>query len=325
MKNKTYLITGGTGFIGSALVRSLIKAGHRIRIIDNNSRGSIKRISDIISDVEFIQADIRDRKKVKQALRNIDCVIHLAAINGTQFFYTKPDEVLDVAVGGVMNVIHGSIAQNVPELFLASSSEVYYSPQIIPTDETAALVIPEVLNPRFSYSGGKIISELLTIHFGKKYFKRVVIFRPHNVYGPNMGYEHIIPQFILRMTEFKNRTNKSNKTTMSFPIQGTGKESRAYIYIDDAVRALLLLLQKGKHVNIYNIGTSEEFTSSEVAKKIAHGLGIKINIIPGKLLPGSVLRRCPDVTKISSLGFSKKISFDQGLPQVIQWYIQNEK
>ena len=84
-------------------------------------------------------------------------------------------------------------------LVLASSSEVYQTPPQVPTDESAPLVVPDPLNPRYSYGGGKIISELMAINYGRKYFERVLIFRPHNVYGPDMGFEHVIPQFALRL------------------------------------------------------------------------------------------------------------------------------
>ena len=87
----------------------------------------------------------------------------------------------------------------IKELYIASSSEVYQTPIKIPTDESEMLKIPDIYNPRYSYGGGKIISELLGIHYGKKHFKKLVIFRPHNVYGSDMGNDHVIPQFINRM------------------------------------------------------------------------------------------------------------------------------
>ena len=89
--------------------------------------------------------------------------------------------------------------EGVRSLVLASSSEVYQTPPHVPTDESAPLVVPDPTNPRYSYGGGKIISELMAINYGRKFFDRVLIFRPHNVYGPDMGCEHVIPQFALRL------------------------------------------------------------------------------------------------------------------------------
>ena len=103
------------------------------------------------------------------------------------------------ACKGMINVIDACRAHGVGRLMLASSSEVYQTPPQVPTDESAPLVVPDPLNPRYSYGGGKIISELMAINYGRKFFERVLIFRPHNVYGPDMGCEHVIPQFALRL------------------------------------------------------------------------------------------------------------------------------
>ena len=140
---------------------------------------------------------------------------------------------------------------NVQELYLASSSEVYQTPNKIPTDEKEILKVPDVYNPRYSYGGGKIITELMGIHYGKKYFKKLIIFRPHNVYGPDMGNEHVIPQFINRMKKIRKKSNKFN-------ILGSGKEVRSFIHINDFTNAFGLILKRGKHLQIYNIGTKDK-------------------------------------------------------------------
>src|SRR3990167_5354703 len=188
MKPKKYLVTGGTGFIGSALVKRLVKEGHRVRVIDNNVRGSEERLRSVKGQIELVKSDIRDKEEVQKACRGVDGVIHLAYINGTEYFYKMPELVLEVAVKGMMNIIDGCIKENVKEIILASSSEVYQSAEKIPTDETAKLIVPDPLNPRYSYGAGKIISEILAVNYGRKHFDRVLIFRPHNIYGPDMGW-----------------------------------------------------------------------------------------------------------------------------------------
>ena len=152
-----------------------------------------------LNSFKFIRGDIRSKKNLSSAFRNIDAVIHLAYVNGTKFFYSKPELVLDVATKGLINVFDLCIKNKIKELYLASSSEVYQMPDKIPTDENVSLKIPDIKNPRFSYAGGKILTELYGINYGKKYFKKLIIFRPHNVYGPNMGNEHVIPEFINRL------------------------------------------------------------------------------------------------------------------------------
>ena len=213
-----YLVTGGTGFLGSALVRRLVADGHRVRVFDNNSRGRAARLADLDGRVEYVEGDIRDARAVAAAVAGVDSVCHLAFINGTEFFYSQPDLVLDVAVKGMANVLDACRAAGVGELILTSSSEVYQSPPRIPTDETAPLSIPDPLNPRYSYAGGKIINELMAINHGRRHLKRVVIVRPHNVYGPDMGWEHVIPQLVVRM----KRLAETEGDPIPFPIQGTG-------------------------------------------------------------------------------------------------------
>ncbi|MGB8216490.1 MAG: SDR family NAD(P)-dependent oxidoreductase [Candidatus Methanoperedens sp.] len=320
MKNKKYLVTGGTGFIGSALVRRLVKEGACVRIIDNDSRGASERLKDVAHSVEIFRADIRDANAVQNACNGVDSVIHLAYVNGTEFFYKKPELVLDVGVKGMMNVIDGCIKNGIKELILASSSEVYQTPPRIPTDEAVPLSIPDPLNPRYSYGGGKIISELMAINYGRKHFDRVVIFRPHNVYGPDMGWEHVIPQFVVRM---KQLCKDKHEKQIKFPIQGTGKETRAFVFIDDFIDGLILVLEKGEHLGIYHIGTMEEIPVENVAIETGKYFGKEVIIVPGELAKGGTLRRCPDITKLKNLGYRPKIPFREGLKITAKWYDEN--
>ncbi len=318
---KKYLVTGGTGFIGAALVKRLVKDGHKVRVLDNNIRGAAERLKDVSDKIEIINTDIRDAASVQEACKGMDSVIHLAYINGTEYFYSMPELVLEVGVKGVMNVIDGCIKENVKELILASSSEVYQTPPKIPTDETAPLSIPDPLNPRYSYGGGKIVSELIALNYGRKHFDRVIIFRPHNVYGPDMGREHVIPQFALRMKEIC----KGNKErSIRFPIQGTGKETRSFVFIDDFIDGLMLVLEKGVHMNIYHIGTMEEISIEQAAVEIGKHFGKKVVIVTGEKAEGSTPRRCPDTTKLKKLGYEPKIDFKKGLQIAVKWYDKNE-
>jgi len=241
MKNKKILVTGGAGFMGSSLVRKLLKMNLEVRVLDNHQRENRFRLNDLHSKIDFIEGDIRDEQIVEKACKQIDTVFHLAYLNGTEFFYTKPEIVLDIAVKGITNIINSSIKNNVSEFFLASSSEVYQTPDHTPTTEQVALIIPDIFNPRYSYGGGKILSELMTINFGKKFFEKSIIFRPHNVYGANMGWEHVIPSFINKI--LKNTLNNDN-SEIELKIQGKGNETRAFIYIDDFINGLMKVFEK---------------------------------------------------------------------------------
>lgn len=320
MHKKKYLVTGGMGFIGSALVHRLVKEGNQVRVLDNISRGDIRRLKDIAKDIEVVEGDVRNPEVVRSACKDVDSVVHLAFINGTEFFYTKPELVLEVGIKGMINVIDACLEEGIKELILASSSEVYQTAPKIPTDETVPLSIPDPLNPRYSYGGGKIISELMTINYGRKYFDRAMIFRPHNVYGPDMGWEHVIPQFVLRM---KKLCKKSKNKRIKFPIQGTGKETRAFVFIDDFIDGLMLVLEKGKHLGIYHIGTMEEISIERVAKEIGKYFGKEVEIICGDEAKGGAKRRCPNISKLKKFGFIQKIPFSEGLKITAEWYEKN--
>ncbi len=324
-----YLITGGSGFIGRSLVKSLLAEEHQVRIYDNDSRGCQARLGEILThpNLEFIKGDIRNENDVAAACQGMDSVLHLAYINGTEFFYDKPELVLDVGVRGMLAVISGCRKAGVGELVTISSSEVYQTPPRIPTDENVPLIIPDVHNPRYSYGGGKIISELMTINFGRTGFNRVMIIRPHNVYGPDMGKEHVIPQLTLRLAETIHSPNHQQSVTSGKPIdflvQGNGMQTRSFIYIDDFVAGMMTVLQKGKHLEIYHIGTTEEMLIRDVALEIAATLNAKINLQFSKEPWGSVQRRCPNIDKVSALGFTPKISIQSGIQRTSLWYYQN--
>ncbi len=318
---KKYLVTGGSGFIGSALVKKLLSEGHSVRVFDNNSRGNLRRLESVINRIEFVEGDIRDLSQVEEACKDIDAVCHLAFVNGTKFFYELPELVLEVGVKGMINILDACITHNIHDLILASSSEVYQSPDEVPTSESVPLIVPDLQNPRYSYGGGKIISELLAINYGRSKIKRVVIFRPHNVYGPDMGWEHVVPEFVLKMDDL---ISTAASQPIDFKIQGTGNETRAFIFIDDFVDGLFRVIEQGQHLNVYHIGTSNEIKLSDLAQQIASLFEAKIDIIPGDLAQGGTLRRCPDIAKLKGLGFDPQITMEDGLKATKKWYVENK-
>lgn len=306
-KNKTFLITGGAGFIGRNIAESLLRNGYKVLIFDNNFRGKFKKIK-FKNKIKFILGDIRDRSKLFKCLKYVDAVIHLAYINGTKYFYSKPNLVLEVGVKGLLNVLDGCIKYKIKELYLASSSEVYQTPLKIPTKENEMLKVPDVFNPRYSYGVGKILTEIMGINLGRKFFKKLIIFRPHNVYGPDMGKEHVIPEFIDRFKKLKGK---------KFKIEGTGKEIRSFIYIEDFVNALELIIKKGKHLNIYNIGTSEGISIRDLAFEISKILNKKIILKKTYLKKGGTKIRIPDIKKIKKLGFKPQYNLIKGVKKTL--------
>ena len=320
MTVKRYLVTGGTGFSGSSLVRRLVQAGHKVRVLDNNSRGAPERLADVAGDIEFVTADIRDTLAVKQATQGIDSMLHLAYVNGTEFFYSKPELVLDIAIRGMLNVIDACRAHGVRDMVLASSSEAYQTPPQIPTPEQVPLTVPDVMNPRYSYGGGKLACELMAVNYGRTGFDRMTIFRPHNVYGPDMGWEHVLPQFVVRAVDAIAKTPSG---PVDFAIQGDGSQTRAFVHIDDFTTGLMCQIERGEHLNVYHIGNPEEITVRQVVEEVFMLLGREPRIIEGPLTAGSTQRRCPDITKLQGLGYMPIVPFVKGLPDLVSWYMRN--
>jgi nucleoside-diphosphate-sugar epimerase len=314
------LVTGGSGFIGSALVKALVKIGAKVRVLDDNSRGRPRRLTDVEKNIEFIGGDVRNADAVERAAQGMDEVHHLAFVNGTEFFYSQPDLVLDVGVRGMLNVIDACRKHDIGNLILASSSEVYQTPPQVPTAEDAPLSIPDPLNPRYSYGGGKLISELMAINYGRKYFERVLIFRPHNVYGPDMGFEHVVPQFALRM---KKLSDAQATGKLRFDIQGTGDETRSFCHVDDLVAGVMVMREKGEHLGIYHVGTTEEVSIADLARRVAGCAGREIELVPGKLQAGGTPRRCPDISKLAKLGYKPRVPLSEGLAPTLDWYWRN--
>lgn len=319
---KKYLITGGSGFLGRALVQRLAQEGHRVRVLDDESRGDATQLAGAAGEIEPVRGDVRDAEAVSRAVSGVDCVCHLAFVNGTEFFYTKPDLVLDVAVRGMVNVLDACERHKIREFLLMSSSEVYQDPRAIPTDEMAPLSIPDPLNPRYSYAAGKIISEMMSINFGRTRFERLAIVRPHNVYGPAMGWEHVIPQFVLRM---RSLAMASGEGTIRFPIQGNGEQTRSFVFISDFTDGLMTVLERGKHMGIYHVGTQDEVSIAELAGMVGEFYGRKVEIVPSSGPPGGPKRRCPDIARAAALGYRPRVSLREGLNETAKWYDENSE
>lgn len=312
------LVTGGSGFIGSHLVERLLSRGHEISVLDDFSRG--RRIYGESKEIRVFSGDVRDSQFVSKVLSHgFETVFHLAAVNGTENFYIKSREVFDIGVKGTLNIIEASSFFGVKDLIVASSAEVYANPALIPTPEDVNINISFPLSPRFSYGGSKLVSELMMHYLARDLFERAIVFRPHNIYGPNMGYEHVIPQIAIKALSAKRQN------TNEISIQGTGLETRAFCYIEDLLSGLELILKRGENGHTYNIGNPSETSIEQLTRIISKHFNLDASVLASKPLENSPVRRCPDITKMQNLGYEPAISILAGVSRTLEWYESNSE
>ena len=270
------LVTGGSGFIGSALVKALVKDGNTVRVLDDNSRGAPRRLEEVKNDIEFIGGDVRDAAAVERAVRGMDEVHHLAFVNGTEFFYSAPELVLDVGVKGMINVIDACRAANVRNLVLASSSEVYQTP-------------PHGADRRARAAAGAGPDQPALLLRRRQDHQRAdgdqlrtQAVRPGADLPPA---QRLRPGHGLRARgaavcappEEGGRAAPDGK--VPFEIQGDGRQTRSFCHVDDLVAGVMVMRDKGEHLGIYHIGTREEVTIGDVARRIAAIAGREIEFV----------------------------------------------
>lgn len=316
------VVTGGGGFIGAYLVKRLVEDGWNVAVVDTMVRGDAGRLSDVADQVELFSCDVRDEDSLTRAFKGAEVVMHLAAINGTENFYKFPELVLDVGIRGALAVVNAGRAAGVPDLVVASSAEVYQTPAIVPTPETIPLTLPDSLNPRYSYGGSKIATELISFDYAQTHYRHVQVFRPHNVYGPDMGRKHVIPQFILRAAA---GLDAGRGSAVPFQIQGDGSQTRAFCFVDDIVQGILTMYSHGGHREIYHIGNDEEVSIRDLALRVGKSIGLELEIHPGDTPEGGTPRRCPDITKMRKLGYQPAVDLDTGLQRTVAWYLDNRE
>ncbi len=331
-KIKKILITGGAGFIGYFLSKQILDSekNAELVLVDNLQRGKMDAaFKKLLEDqrVKFLTLDLTDLAAYQELGGGYDQVYHLAAVNGTKWFYEMPQETLRINTLSLIYILEWFRKENPEGKFCFTSSNEAYAGGLnafgqlpIPTPENVPLVIEDTYNPRWSYAATKLVGELFVINYAAKYNLRAVIVRPHNFYGPRAGYDHVIPEFVERIS----------KRVDPFPIFGAD-DTRTFCFIEDAVRAMQMLMDSPKTdrqpVETVHIGDFEEITMKELAEKLFavadwHPEKLDIKQSP----PGSVKRRLADVSKLQALtGWRPEVSLENGLQQAYNWYLKNPK
>jgi UDP-glucose 4-epimerase len=174
------------------------------------------------------------------------------------------------------------------------------------------MVVPSLENPRYSYGLGKIFQEFYSYH-AMPFLDELLIFRPHNIYGPDMGNLHVVPQLIEKCT-------KAKKLGSTFYIQGDGSQTRSFCYIDDFILGFRLILQSENHKMVFNIGNDSEISILEVAQHIAALVDYRGEIGFSAVPQGATSRRLPDISRLRSLGYTPTVSLSQGLAECVRQF-----
>tara|TARA_R110000824_G_scaffold227525_2_gene415318 strand:- start:2523 stop:3503 length:981 start_codon:yes stop_codon:yes gene_type:complete len=320
------LITGGAGFVGYHLAKKEADLGNKVTIIDNFERPNFdKEFSELISrdNIKFLERDVSVESTFKGLkIDYYDVVYHFAALNGTANFYKYPARVLKIGCLSTIFLLDWiSLHDKVPRIIYTSSSETYAGTASlmgddfpIPTPEEVPLTIDDVKNVRWSYGASKLIGEVAFFNYAKMYdFDNFNIVRLHNIYGPRMGSEHVISQFIIR---FLNK---------EFPFKIMGSDqTRSFCFIDDVLEALEKIVNSDLKKEIIHVGNEkEEIKIVDLAKIIFDNENKEYDFNLQDAPAGSVSRRCPKIEKLKLLGIKDQIALRDGIEETFRWYKEN--
>lgn len=303
------LVTGGAGLIGSHLCRKLLDLGHRVVAFDNLITGVRANIQPLLENKSFTfkKVDITTEEFFREIsnFENFDEIYHLACPTGVPNLQTLGEEMLLTCSLGTENVLKLAQKTNAKVLF-TSSSEVYGDPQVSPQDESYSGNV-DPLGFRSTYEEGKRFSETLCMLYFKKLAVATKIVRLFNTYGPTKSKDtRVISQFL-------------NEALSGAPlvIYGTGLQTRTFCYVDDTIAALILVMESGKSGEVYNIGSDNEISISDLAKTICDVTSSKSKItFVSEPFPDHRDRK-PDISKIKNLGWKQKIALDEGLKRMV--------
>ena len=313
-----YLITGGAGFIGSHLAEKLVNTGAEVTIVDNFSTGLSSNLKSIEGKYHIYRGSILDRSVMADLVLQSDYVVHLAAALGVFNIVNKPLESLKTNLQGSEIVLEAADKYKKPVL-IASTSEVYGKNNKVPLNEEDDRIIGHPLKSRWSYSEAKAVDESLAYFYYLENKLPIRIVRFFNTVGPRQvgNYGMVVPRFV--SAALKNQP---------LQVYGDGDQIRCFCHVDDAVRALLLVMDSDKAVgNVFNIGNNQQISIIELAKKIIEITGSKSEIVKvpySEAYPEGfedMQRRVPDISKIKSvLGWTPQIGLDQIIKDIAAFH-----
>lgn len=305
------LVTGGAGFIGSAVVRELLGKGYRVRIVDNLSKPS----SRVPEGVDFVRGDLADPKVARETFRGVRACINLAArIGGIGYFHKLPATILSENNCIYSSTFEAAVEHGLDRMVFVSSSMVFESATSFPSREDELLSMPP---PFTAYGFSKLIGEWYGRAFFDQHGLRYTICRPFNAIGPDeeageeVGEAHVIPDLVKKVLSGQH----------PLELLGDGNQTRCFTHVRDIARGIVMGLESDKAVNEdFNLGTANEITMLELARRI-HALCAPERPFEVKYVPGfssDIRRRVPDGSKAKRLlGWEPRISLDEGLREVV--------
>ena len=322
LRNKKILVTGGAGFIGSNLCEALLEKGNKVVCLDNFATGKRENLEPLLKDVNFtlIEGDIRKLEDCIRATKDVDYVLHQAALGSVPRSIKDPITSNEVNVGGFLNMLVASRDNGVKRFVYAASSSTYGDSESMPKVED---VIGKPLSP---YAITKYVNELYADIFSKTYGLETIGLRYFNVFGrkqdPNGAYAAVIPKFVSQLMKGQPPV-----------INGNGNYSRDFTYIDNVIQANLLSLvtTNKKAINtIYNVAYGDRNTLNDLMKYLKQYLSefdskiSNVEVIYGPTRPGDIPHSHASIAKAKeNLNYNPEFTLQQGLKEAIKWYWKN--
>jgi len=304
-----YLVTGGAGFIGSHIAEELLHRGHSVRIVDNFSTGKRENIAPFLGKIDLIEGDIKDFEVCQQAVKDMDFVLHQAALTSVPRSIEDPLLTNEVNITGALNLLLASRDAGVRRFVLASSAAVYGDNPGLPKKENMEGL------PLSPYAASKRMGELYCQVFNRAFGLSTVSLRYFNIFGPRQDpssqYASVIPNFIGKML-------KEEKPV----VFGDGEQSRDFLYVSNVVEANILASQAGDvSGEVFNIGSGERTSVNSLVVKLNEVLDKEIKPTYEEPRPGDIKHSYADISKARKmLKYEPSVSFSEGLGETVRWY-----
>ncbi len=317
-KNKKVLITGADGFIGSHLTEALVNSGYQVRAFvyynSFNSYGWLDSIpNETKSKIEFFSGDIRDPNGVREAMKEIDLVFHLAALIAIPFSYHSPDSYIDTNVKGTLNIIQAARDSKVKRVLVTSTSEVYGTAQFVPITEF------HPKQPQSPYSASKIGADAIADSFYRSFDLPITIVRPFNTFGPRQSARAVIPTIISQLLNGATEIKLGDTTP-----------TRDLLFVKDTVNGFLKIAECEKLIgHEVNIATQSEISVGDLAQALINIINSNATIVTDsvRLRPekSEVFRLFGSNEKLKSFtDWNQNYTLEEGLKETIEWFSKKE-